>query len=405
MAFQQGLSGLSTASKALDITSNNVANASTVGFKGSSAHFSDVYAASLQGSSTASGIGIGSNMSNVSQQFTQGNITTTSSALDLAINGTGFFVLKNSDGTTVYSRNGQFDQDKFGYIVNDTGDQLCGYLATDGVVTTSGEPQPIKITTENVAPNSTSEVGFVANLDSASTALSTTFDPNDTKTYTWSRGTSVFDSLGTEHTLTAYFTKTADNTWQVNYTLDGNDLGTSTNLTFSDSGVLTGGESTTLSIPSAALGTGAADLTMNFMLTGTTQYGTDTALSAVTQDGYASGSLTGISFGDDGVIQGTYSNGETKTLAMLALATFANPNGLQSLGNNEWASTYTSGAPVLGTPNSGVFGVLQSQAVEDSNVDLTAELVNMIVQQRNYQANAQSIKTQDSIMQTLISMR
>lgn len=403
MAFQQGLSGLNTASKALDVTSNNIANASTVGYKSSSTHFSDVYAASLAGGS-ASQVGIGASVSAISQQFTQGNITTTSNSLDIALNGNGFFVL-DSGGTRVYSRNGQFEMDKSGYIVNDTGDQLCGYTATNGAITSAGDPQPIQISTENVAPNPTSEVGFVANLDSASTAITSTFDSTDTTTYNWSRGTTVYDSLGSEHTLTAYFTKTGDNAWDVHYTLDGADLTDTTSVTFDSNGALTSGNSTSMTIPSATLGTGAADLTLSFNLDGTTQYGSDTALSAVTQDGYSSGSLSSLSIGKDGIIQGTYSNGQTQVLGQIALATFANANGLQSIGNNEWVETYTSGAPVLGVPDTGTFGVLQSGAVEESNVDLTSELVNMIVEQRNYQANAQSIKTQDSIMQTLVNLR
>jgi flagellar hook protein FlgE len=402
MAFQQGLSGLNSASAALNVTSNNVANSSTVGYKSSSAHFSDIYAASLQGSG-ASDVGIGNDVSAVSQQFTQGNISTTSNSLDIAINGAGFYIL-NSDGTTVYSRNGQFTQDKNGYIVNDAKDQLTGYLATNGVVTSSGDPKPIQISTENVAPNSTSKVDFVANLDSASTAITSTFDSTDSTTYNWSRTTSVFDSLGSSHQLTSYFTKTADNTWQVNYSVDGTVQSTTTSLSFDSSGALTSGTSTSITIPSTDLGTGASALTLSFNLKGTTQYGTDTALSSVSQDGYTSGSLTGLSIGSDGVIQGTYSNGQTKTLAQIALATFANTNGLQSIGNNEWAATYTSGAAVVGTPNTGTFGTLQSEAVEDSNVDLTAELVNMIQEQRNYQANAKSITTQNEILNTLINM-
>jgi flagellar hook protein FlgE len=402
MAFQQGLSGLNSASAALNVTSNNVANSSTVGFKSSSAHFSDIYAASLQGSG-ASDVGIGTNVSAVSQQFTQGNISTTSNSLDIAINGSGFYIL-NSDGTTVYSRNGQFTQDKAGYIVNDAGDQLTGYLATNGVVTSSGDPQPIKISTENVSPNTTSKVDFVANLDSASTAKTATFNSTDSTTYNWSRSTTVYDSLGSSHNLSSYFTKTADNAWTVNYSLDGTVLSDTTSLTFDSKGALTAGSTTSLTIPSATLATGASDLTLSFNLTGTTQYGTDTALSSVTQDGYTSGALTGLSIGSDGVVQGTYSNGQTKTLAQIALATFANANGLQSIGNNEWTATYTSGAAVIGTPNTGTFGTLQSEAVEDSNVDLTAELVNMIVEQRNYQANAKSITTQNEILNTLINM-
>jgi flagellar hook protein FlgE len=402
MAFQQGLSGLNSASAALNVTSNNVANSSTVGYKSSSAHFSDIYAASLQGSGAVD-VGIGNDVSAVSQQFTQGNISTTSNSLDIAINGAGFYIL-NSDGTTVYSRNGQFTQDKNGYIINDAKDQLTGYLATNGVVTSSGDPKPIQISTENVAPNSTSKVDFVANLDSASTAITSTFNSTDSTTYNWSRTTSVFDSLGSSHQLTSYFTKTADNTWRVNYSVDGTVQSNTTSLSFDSSGALTSGASTSITIPSTDLGTGASALTLSFNLTGTTQYGTDTALSSVSQDGYTSGALTGLSIGSDGVIQGTYSNGQTKTLAQIALATFANSNGLQSVGNNEWAATYTSGAAVVGTPNTGTFGTLQSEAVEESNVDLTAELVNMIVEQRNYQANAKSITTQNEILNTLINM-
>ena len=408
MSFQQGLSGLDAASKSLEVIGNNVANASTVGFKQSQAQFADVFANALTGSGSSS-IGIGTKISNVQQQFTQGNITNSNNSLDVAINGGGFFRMSDN-GAITYTRNGQFELDKNGFLVNAAGNQLTGYAANASGVLQKGSAVPLNISTADLAPQVTSQITGLLNLNSSDTAFAAApaFDPTDPTTYNDSTSVSVYDSLGNSHTLQSFFRKTGAGVWDVYTTLDGTSTtvlpAATATLTFTGTGVSPAVVPNPAPI-SAAVTTGAAALAMTLDLSGSTQFGSAFSVNSLSQDGYASGKLSGFSFSDDGTIVGRYTNGQTSTLGQVVLANFSNPNGLQSLGNNAWAESATSGAALVGTPNTGGLGVLQSSAVEDSNVDLTAELVNMITAQRVYQANAQTIKTQDQVMQTLVNLR
>lgn len=438
MAFQQGLSGLNTSSKALDVTSNNIANASTVGFKGAATHFADVYAASLSGGG-ASQVGIGVSPSAIVQQYTQGNITTTSNSLDIAINGNGFFRM-SQDGAVTYSRNGQFHIDANGFLVNDTQDNVTGYIADAAGLITASTPESLRISTRSIDPVATgasgsSRAGVFASLQLDSTQTTKTWvtptsatqAPN-TNTYNYSTALTIYDSLGNPHSMTMYFTKDAvagtdaagtTGAWNVHYQVDGvngESLAPSmgaTRLNFNDSGTLISPTTATgvnidltgVMTANGLTNSAASPLSFTIDYRDSTQFGAKFSVNELTQDGYTSGNLAGLSIGPDGVIQGNYSNGQTKNLAQIVLANFTNPNGLMSVGNNAWIETASSGQPKVGTPDTGTLGVLQSGAVEESNVDLTGELVNMIVQQRNYQANAQSIKTQDQIMQTLVNIR
>lgn len=402
MSFQQGLSGLNAAAKNLDVIGNNVANAGTVGFKQSQAQFADVYANSLTGAGGA-GIGIGTKVAEVAQQFTQGNISSTNNPLDIAINGSGFFRM-DTNGEVSYQRNGQFQLDRMGFIVNPTGAKLTGYPANASGVLSTGAPAPLSINTADLSPQITSSVNAVLNLDSGKTVLSAAaFDMDDPTTYHNSTAVSVYDSLGNSHTLQTYYLKTAAGVWDVQASLDGDPSFSAGTLTFDSSGALIGGSP--LTIPPQALTTGAANLGFPIDYAGTTQFGSAFSVNTLNQDGYTSGRLAGFNIGADGTILGRYTNGQSAVLGQVVLANFANPNGLQPLGNNMWAETVTSGNPLVGAPDSGNLGVLQSMAVEDSNVDLTAELVNLITAQRVYQANAQTIKTQDAVMQTLVNLR
>lgn len=450
MAFQQGLSGLNTSSKALDVTSNNIANASTVGFKSAAAHFADIYAASLSGSG-ASQVGIGATNSAIAQQYTQGNITTTSNSLDIAINGSGFFRM-SKDGAVQYSRNGQFHLDSLGNIVNDANEKLTGYPANalGNIVPTT--PTNLKISTDKIAPQATGTtsagVAAALNLDSTKSVPAKAWTPPTgtaspaTDTYNYSTAMTIYDTLGNAHTMTMYFVRgTPDvggldptgttGAWNVHFQVDGTteanvttggtaqaDGSSPVRLSFDSSGKLLNtmpiaGFSVNLDQvisdlnppPTTVVNNAGSTLAFNFDFTNTSQYGSAFSVNTLTQDGYTSGNLAGMSISKDGVIKGNYSNGQTRNMGQVVLVNFTNPNGLSSVGNNDWVETADSGQPLLGTPNTGTLGTLQSGAVEDSNVDLTAELVNMIVQQRNYQANAQSIKTQDQIMQTLVSLR
>ena len=419
MSFQQGLSGLNAASRNLDTLGNNIANASTVGFKASQTQFSDVFANSLAGGG-GSQAGIGTQVSSVTQQFSQGNITGTNNPLDIAISGQGFFRL-NSQGTTVYSRNGQFQLDNQGFLVNANGANLTGRPAINGVIS-GGSLSNLQIPTNNLSPQVSSTIGIGVNLDSrAAVPVTTPFNPLDTSTYNQSTSLTLFDALGGEQNLGLFFAKTGNNNWNVYGTITNpNGLTTTLNagppvtplgaLAFSPaSGALTSSTVALPTITTAQLGTGAADLAAitatNFTFTGSTQFGTSFGVNQIAQNGYTSGRPTGFGIGNDGIIIGRYSNGQTLQLGQIELSNFRNPNGLQSLGNNVWADSPESGQPLLGVPGSGSLGGLQASAVEDSNVDLTKELVDMITAQRSYQANAQTIKTQDQVLQTLVNLR
>ncbi len=409
MSFQQGLSGLSSSSRTLEVIGNNVANANTVGFKMSQALFSDVYAASIDGSGN-SPIGIGTRLTKVSQQFTQGNVTSSNNPLDIAINGGGFFRM-DTNGAITYSRNGQFELDKSGHIVDAQGARLTGYVADARGVLSTGSASPISIRTADLPPQVTATVDSVLNLDSRQDVpVTTPFSMSDPTTYNNATSVSVFDSLGNAHVLQTYYVKTGAGNWDVYAAADdalingGAAIGS---LAFGPDGALTAASQAALPLnASIPVTTGATNpLTVGIDYTDTTQFGANFAVNKLDQDGFTSGRLSGFGIAPDGTVMGRYTNGQSAVLGQVVLSSFANPNGLQPLGGNQWAETAESGSPMVGAPDSGNLGALQSNAVEDSNVDLTAELVNMITAQRNYQANAQTIKTQDQVMQTLVNLR
>jgi len=411
MAFQSALSGLNSAAKNLDVIGNNVANASVVGFKGSIAQFADVFANSLAGAG-GNQVGIGSKVSSVAQMFTQGNISSTSNPLDVAINGRGFFRMDNN-GAINYSRNGQFHFDSQGYIVNDGGLKLTGYGVDANGNIVAAAPSPIQIDFNDISPRSTTSFDIGLNVDSRDTVPATAvFNQNDPTSYNFSTSGSVFDSLGNPHVLTTYYVKNAvANQWQVYGTIDGSlananigaGAGLPVTLNYNTSGALT----TAMPLnASMVVGTGAiTPLAFTIDYLGSTQYGSGYGVNNLAQDGFASGRLAGFNIGNDGIIRGNYTNGASRDLGQVVLADFRNPQGLAPLGNNLWIDTANSGLPIVGVAGTGSLGGVQSSAVESSSVDLTAELVAMISAQRDYQANAQTIKTQDAIMQTLVNLR
>lgn len=444
MAFQQGLSGLSASSKAIDVTSNNIANASTVGFKAGNAQFADVYASALSGASTGLQIGIGGTVNSVRQAFTQGNLSTSNNPLDLAINGNGFFRIQRSDGSVAFSRNGQFDIDKDGYIVTAIGDRLTGFpvASQQGAITVfEGQAAPLQIDNSNIDPKLTERANMILNLDSReqspldlvpavadiTTYLNDVVVPVESYNYTTSL--TAYDTLGNPITMTVYFVRQSGtpspNAWDVYARMSTDIIDDPLNpgqqianvpiqslgsIPFTengkiDSAALTAAPLANVVRTGAELGTGAGDLDITLDLLGTTQFGSPFAVTTLTQDGYTTGQITGLVTTRDGVVQGRYSNGQTKDIGRIALANFTSPNGLISLGNNLWAESPESGQPIIGSPGSGVLGVISAGVVEESNVDLTQELVQLIVQQRNYQANAQSIRTQDQLLQTLVNLR
>ena len=405
MSFQQGLSGLNAASRNLDVIGNNVANANTVGAKASRAEFADIYATSLSGASSfATGIGV--TVANIAQQFTQGDISNTNSALDLAVNGRGFFRMSNG-GELSYTRNGQFQLDKDGFIVNAQGGRLTGYPADANGRINAGVPSELRLQTGDVAPRPTGSGRITVNLDARAAVLSGSFDATDGTSYQGATPIPVFDSQGAEHSVVLYFRKVADNQWDVHATANGVDLGAGSavgSYTFGPDGRLTGSPpplSVDVPVSSSAGGT----MTVPLDLSGMTQFGSSFSVSELTQDGYAAGRLSAFSVASDGTILARYTNGQTLAQGRVALVNFTNPQGLQPLGGNQWAETTESGEPMAGAPGAGVLGAIQSGALEQSNVDLTAELVNMITAQRVYQANAQTIKTNDQLLQTIVNLR
>ncbi|AKM43659.1 MULTISPECIES: flagellar hook protein FlgE [Burkholderia] len=413
MGYQQGLSGLAGASNALDVIGNNIANANTVGFKSSTAQFADMYANSVA-TSTNTQIGIGTSLNAVAQNFGQGTINTTSSSLDVAINGNGFFQMSNN-GVTTYSRDGTFQRDKNGFIVDSQGRNLMGYAANNGGVINTAQTVPLQAPTTNIAPTATTKISAQFNLNSQDTVpTKTPFSATDNTTYNYSTSIQVYDSLGGSQAVNMYFVKSAAGTWEAYAGVQGgatSDLGT---VNFNSSGAIQSTTTGTPPTPTTSVGQfqftvpntdgSATPQSLTLDLTGTTQYGGKDGVNNLAQDGYASGTLTTYTIGTDGKLTGNYSNGQTAVLGQIALANFNNPNGLVNLGGNQYAESSASGVPQISAPGSTNHGTLQGSALENSNVDLTSQLVNLITAQRNYQANAQTIKTQQAVDQTIINL-
>lgn len=426
MSFQQGLSGLNAASKNLDVIGHNIANSNTVGFKSSRAEFAEMVASAI-GSSSGSNAGIGVETAAVSQQFSQGNLTITGNSLDVAVNGNGFFTLTLPDGTAAYTRSGNFKLDKEGQLITNDRAQVMGYPVdpNTGLRTGSNAIPMVFPTAAPIPAKQTSTITAAFNLDARATdaAGNPAATPPVPATPRGTYGTSinVYDSQGVAKPVNLYFQKTATaNTWDVYDQLDdptatppvvATPIG---QITFDNNGAIIGPAATPpatgFSLPITLNPTppnpnGLPAYTVEVNLDGVTQFGQEFSVSTLSQDGYTSGELTGINVENNGMIMTRYSNGVTRAEGQLAMSSFRNTQGLASAGSNNWVATFESGQPVVGTATEGNFGSLRSGALEDSNVDLTAELVNMMTAQRAYQANAQTIKTQDQVMSTLVNLR
>lgn len=425
MGFQQGLSGLNASAKNLDVIGHNIANSNTTGFKSSRTEFAAMVASAI---GTAGGInsGIGVEVGAIAQQFNQGNLTVTGNSLDVAINGNGFFTLQMPDGSRGYTRDGSFKLDTFGNVVTNSGAKVMGYPTDpDTGVRTSSTASALTFPTSAPIPaKQTTKISASFNLDARApdAAGNPTAVPPIPATPRSTYGTSinVYDSQGVAKPVNLYFEKNGANTWDVYTELDDPNavppvvaapIG---QITFDNNGNIVGPAATppatgfTLPLtitPTPPNPNGLPPYNVQVSLDGVTQFGTKFAVSELTQDGYTSGQLTGINIGDDGVILTRYSNGVTRAEGQVVLASFRNTQGLAAVGGNTWVETYESGQPTFGAPTDGNFGSLRAGALEDSNVDLTAELVNMMTAQRAYQANAQTIKTQDQVMSTLVNLR
>ena len=406
MSFQTGLSGLNAASRNLDVIGNNIANANTVGAKVSRAEFSEIVAASTI-AATGRTEGIGVEVSTVSQQFTQGSVNVTGANLDLAINGAGFFRVTMPDGTSAYTRAGEFKLDTQGNIVTNAGANLMGYPTTTAGVATSSTLQALQLPTSTpIAASATTSIMAEFNLD-ASVPVWNAVTPNTPLT-TYGTSLVTYDSQGSPVTASFYMRKSAADTWEV-YTDPTSPVTaaatTIATLNFTTTGQLASTVPATptiaLTSPNPNIGVFSPTLDLNSV----TQYATSFAVTDLTQDGFAPGEFVALKIGEDGVISARYSNGEIQAAGQIALVDFRNVQGLRPSALGNWIETVASGQPVLGSPGQGKFGALRAGALEDSNIDLTSELVNMMTAQRTYQANAQTIKTQDQVLSTLTNLR
>lgn len=405
MGFNTSLSGIKAANSDLNVTANNIANVNTTGFKESRAEFADLFSTTGYGLSQ-NAVGAGVRVSNVAQQFSQGNVNPTGRNLDLAISGEGFFTL-TENGAKVYSRAGNFQTDANGYVVNPQGARLQVFPPNDNGFAV-GTLSDLQLLTTDSSPQQTSVANLMFTLPGdASAPTEAVFDPADANSYNHSTGgITVYDSLGVSHTQTSYFVKTANvNQWQVYNYIDGTAASAPATLTFSDGGALTSPADGKITLDPFTPSTGAGALNLTLDISGSTQYGEAFARRDARQDGYPSGKLNSISIDADGVVYARYSNNADKALGQVAMANFVNPQGLTSLGDNVWAESSTSGNARTGMPGTSDFGSIQAGALESSTVDLTEQLVNMIVAQRNFQANSQMISTQDQVTQTIINLR
>ncbi|WP_435954243.1 flagellar hook protein FlgE [Dryocola sp. BD626] len=423
MAFSQAVSGLNAAATNLDVIGNNIANSATYGFKAGSASFADMFAGSK--------VGLGVKVAGITQDFNDGTTTNTGRGLDVAISQNGFFRLVDDNGSVYYSRNGQFKLDENRNLVNMQGMQLTGYPATGTPPTIQQGANPVGLSVPNtlMAAKTTTTASMQINLNSTD-ALPTKapFDASDSASYNKKGTVTVFDSQGNAHDMNIYYVKTADNKWDV-YTQDSSVAGSVANkaaqMSFDQNGQLAGVNNydpqgttpetwvlnpTANTQPQILIQTGAANgatpagFSLSFLNSMQQNTGSNNVV-ATNQNGYKPGDLVSYQINDDGTVVGNYSNEQTQVLGQIVLSNFANPEGLASQGDNVWASTNASGVALLGTAGSGNFGTLTNGALESSNVDLSKELVNMIVAQRNYQSNAQTIKTQDQILNTLVNLR
>jgi flagellar hook protein FlgE len=402
MSLNIALTGLNAANEDLSVTSNNLANVATTGFKGSRTEFADLFASTQQGAiSTGNGVDV----SEVAQQFAQGNIETTGNTLDMAVSGNGFFIVSNN-GALNYTRDGEFQLNSAGQVVTASGQLLQGYPPLANGTFNTGGLGGITLTTNESQPKATTTAQITANLPADATPpADAPFAATDPNSYNNTTSLTVYDSLGAAHTASLYFINTAPNAWEAQLTVDGTAVGAPQPLAYSQTGQLTTPANGQVTFPAYTPATGAQAMNMTFNFSNTTQYGGNFGVTAVQQNGYTTGQLTGINISQTGVVQAQFTNGNSTNLGQVALANFANVQGLQQLGNASWSATNASGQAVNGVAGNSGYGNIQSGSLEHSNVDTTAALVDMITAQRDFQANAQMIQTEDQVTQSIINIR
>jgi flagellar hook protein FlgE len=411
MSFGIALSGLDAAQSDLNVTANNIANSATTGFKSSNSNFAELFAVSPQGVSDTQ-IGNGVQLQQVEQQYSQGDIQTTGNSLDLALSGNGFFTV-SSNGADQYTRAGSFQTNSAGEVVNAAGQNLQVYAPTASGAFNTTSLTNLVIPTGDSAPAATTTAAMSFNLPAGSTApTATPFSPANANSYNQSTSLTVYDSLGAAHTASMYYVNTGGSAWDAYEYIDGAAVNaTPVQLTYSNSGALTGvvdaaggTNPDAVSFGAYTPTTGAAALNVTFNLSSTTQYGDTFGVTSVTQNGFTTGQLSGVSVSSTGVVQANYTNGQSSSLGQVAVANFADQQGLQQVGNTNWVQTYASGQPVYGQAGGAGVGLIESGSLEASNVDITAQLVNMITSQRAFQANAEMVSTENAITQTVINI-
>ena len=431
-ALYSGVSGLNTNGQAMSVIGNNLANTNTLGFKGSRTIFADLLSGSINGSGGQSQVGRGVGMSKVDQIFSQGTFEATESNLDVAIEGDGFFILKEAgDETNYYSRAGSFRFDEDGFLVNPEGLRVQGKSFDSDGNLAAGDAADIQVESSGlVQGNVTSSLVLTTNLDSTEAEISAAFDPAISSTFNYSSSVQVFDSLGNPQLLSTYFVKVPadplstpvvpDNTWNAYWSAEQDDgsgtiksgsLGT---LNFTENGVL---ENTALTPPTAttatitagtalgeldwANGTTPTDIVITF---DTTQFNSESVVISQNQNGSGAGNLTGIAIDPEGIVIASYSNGEQTKISQLVLGKFVNTGGLELAGSNLYTATTSSGSARTGLPGPEL-GNIFTNSLEQSNVDMGAEFVRMITVQRGFQANSKIITTVDELLGELINLK
>jgi flagellar hook protein FlgE len=416
MSFGIALSGLNAAQGDLNVVANNIANSQTTGFKSSNANFSELFAVSPQGVSQTQ-VGDGVALTQVEQQFSQGNIETTGNSLDMALSGNGFFTVA-SGGVDQYTRAGSFQTNSDGDVVNSANQNLQVYAPTANGGFNTTTLTSLQIPTGDSPPTATTQATLVFNLPAGSAVpTATPFSPTDSSSYNQSTSLTEYDSLGAAHTASMYFASAGVNangssTWDAYEFIDGAQVNTTpVKLTYSSGGALTGVVDAAAGTNPAAASfgtyqpaTGAAPMNITFNFSGTTQYGDSFGVTTVTQNGFTTGQISGVSVSSTGVVQANYTNGQSVNLGQVAVANFASQEGLQQVNDTNWVQTAASGAAVYGQAGGAGVGLIQSGSLEESNVDITAQLVDMITAQRAFQANSEMVSTENAITQTVINI-
>lgn len=391
MSFEIALSGINAINSQLNTISNNIANTGTYGFKSTRANFASMYAGTQP-----TGTEIGSLTQSIG---TGGSVLTTGRSLDASIQGRGFFVTRDSSGEMLYTRVGIFATNKDGFIVDSFGRNVQGYGAAVGGAAL-GAMGDLKVPMGQIPAQASTSVQYVGNLSAEWTVPAVAFDPANPQSFNGSMVSVVYDSLGAQHSVTQYFVRSATNEVTVHYTFDGGALPTTSTLQFDTNGQLT---APAAPVP-LALGTptGASPLAVDFNYSGTTQFAGEATTTVNASNGFASGTLIGVQISEDGTVMAQYSNGQKESVGTIVLATFPNENALISVSNTSWATSNESGVPLYFAPGTGMAGKLTAGALEQSNVDMTSELVTLMSAQRNYQANTKVISTRNEMMQTLM---